>query len=429
MDIKVEAENLTEVKRKLTVEIPSGDARREYRKILRQFTGMAQLPGFRRGKAPAGVVRARFKEDIRSELFRALIPDAYQAAIEQESLKPLGQPQIEDFDYEEGDPLVFVARLEVLPEFQLPEYRGLEAKVDDEPVTDEVVAAELDKLRDRHSNLVAVEESRPIVVGDYAVIDVSGVHADADPGDEAVVSDEGVVVEVGGEHTQSEFSEALEGMKVGEEDDIEVEYGPDYPEKKLAGRRVSFEISVKEVKRKELPEVNDEFAKDLGDFESLDELKTNIREQLESQRDRKHNAEVKNLLADRILEGVGFEVPDVLVEERIDRRISDVAYNMVSQGVDPQTAQIDWARVRDDFRAPAERDVRLSLVLSRIAEDEGMEVTSEEMDAEIASLAESSGQPVEKVRQRFSKEDDRNGLRRQMLKQKAMDLVQQEART
>ena len=265
MEIQVELEDVTTVKKRLKVEVPASIALKEMDQLAKQYKQQARLPGFRPGKAPVELIKRRFRKSIRNDVLQKLIPDSYQKAIKEKGVEPIGEPSLDNLTFEEGEPLVYEANFEIQPEIELPDYRGLKVTVESKPVTPEDVDEELDNLRETHSRLVAVED-QPIQEGDYAVIDLHGEYLEDEESENPrePFEEEGVVIQVGEEHTHEAFNKALVGTGVGEETTFEVQYESDYPEEKLAGHKLCFTVKVGEIKQKELPEPNDEFAKDLG---------------------------------------------------------------------------------------------------------------------------------------------------------------------
>ncbi|HSR66373.1 MAG TPA: trigger factor [Acidobacteriota bacterium] len=433
MKVQVELEDVSQVKKKLTVEVPPEETDKEYKRIVGQYRGMASLPGFRRGRAPSGLIKRRFKEDIQDELYRKLVPKAYDEAIKQHELQPISEPRVEDVEYEEGSVLRFTAVLEVLPEFKTPRYRGLEVEAPSIQVTPGDIDEELQRVREQFASLVAVE-GREVEQGDYATIVLKGWYLEEDESQaeeerEADIHDESVVVQVGDQRTHPAFTRALVGMKEGDEESFQVEYEPDYADKNLAGRKVAYEILLTEIKEKQLPKLDDDFVKDLDveDVETLAQLRDRIAERLGQRKEQQKDEAIYASLAQQMIDGTSFEVPDALVEERIDQRIQQVAYNMMNQGMDPQSAQIDWRAVRRDLRPEAEKDVRLALILNQVARDEGIEIGDSDLEEEIAKMAESSQQPPEKVRQRLRSEGSLEGFRERLLRRRAMERVEKSA--
>ena len=270
MDIQVELEEISSVKRKLTIEVPAEVVAKEFDRVAKDFKKHANLPGFRKGKAPLSLIKRRFAGDIKGEVVQKLVPETYDQAIKDRELKPLGQPNLENLAVKEGEPLVFDAHFEVNPEIVLPKYKKLSVQVARQEVSVEDIDKELETLRERNAQLVAVED-RASEDGDLVSVDLRGEYLLDDETSPVPdpISEEGVVVHLGDEQTQKDFSEALTGVREGDEKSFEVEYPEDYPEKKLAGQRVRFSVKVGEIKCKALPELNDDFAKDLREYERL----------------------------------------------------------------------------------------------------------------------------------------------------------------
>jgi trigger factor len=425
MDIQVELEEIGSVKKKLSIEIPAEIAAREFDRVAQDFKKHANLPGFRRGKAPLSLIKRRFEGDIRGEVVQKLVPESYEQAIKKESLQPLGQPNLENLTAKEGEPLLFDALIEVKPDITLPKYKGLSVDVEGQSVTDEDVEKELEQLRERNAQLVSVAD-RPAQEGDFVTVSLKGEYLDEEPSEP--ISEEGVVVQLGDEQTHKTFSEALNGVKEGDKKSFEVDYAEDYPEKKLAGHKLRFSVEVGEIKCKQLPELNDEFAKDLREYETIEELRGKIRETLEESGSRNHENEVRKALMAKITESLEFEVPDVLVEDRTNDRLRDLAANVVSQGIDPSRSNIDWSKIKEDMKADVVNEVRTRMVLDEVVLQESIEVSKEEIEGEIDRMAESMKQPREKVTQYFRQENRMEGLRDDILRQKALGIIRETAK-
>ena len=420
MNVRTELEEISPVKKRLRVEVPAEAVLAEFNRVAATYKRHSRIAGFRPGKAPVSLVKRRYHKDIREDVLRKLIPASYDQTIRERKIRPLGKLQLEQVALNEGEPLVYEAVVETLPEFEVPEYKGLEVRLEKPPPEEESVARELDRLRDRHAPLVSVPDREEARDGDYAVVDLAGTFVP--DGDEAI-RQENTTIRVGDERTQRDFNQALMGMEVGGEKTFVVDYPEDNSEEKLAGRRVRFNLQLNDIKEKDLPELNDEFAKDLGDFDSLDQLKEQIRQGLSSQWQQARDSSIRRQLIERLSEGSPFQVPEILVETRIDNKIRDVAYNLARQGVDPTKANLDWNRIRDDLRHDAEQEARAALILSEIAENEDLDVTPAELETEIRETAAAVNQPVEKIQQRFHDEEARADLKTRILRRKALELL------
>jgi trigger factor len=423
MEIRAELEDITGVKKKLIVEIPAEVASEEFERLSQDYKKYAKLPGFRPGKAPLSLIKRRFASDIRQEVLKKLIPESLEEALRAEGLRPLGYPNLENVKAEEGEPLAYEALFEVRPEVELPDYDGLEVSVEDRPVSEEDIQERLEQLRDQNAQLVAVED-RPVEDGDQAMVDVNGEYLDVESGGETqAISQENVIVHIGDEGTHPSFNENIIGLNIGEEKSFDVEYPEDYPEEKLAGRKVRFNAEVTDIKRKELPELNDDFARDLGSFESLEDIKNQITEDLKASRQSEREAEVRKALLDKVIAQTSFDVPEVLVEGRARERLEGLAGRIASQGIDPSQANIDWKKIREDMEQDVVDEIRGRLILDEIAVREDLEVGQEEIDEEIKRAAASMGQPVEKVQQYFSEPHQIASLKADIRRSKALAII------
>jgi trigger factor len=424
MDIRVEVEDITAVKKKLKVQVPAEIAAREYVQIAQEFRKHARLPGFRPGKAPMDFIKRRFAKEIRSEFLQKLVPESYNRAVEEQGVKPLGEPNLSDLTFEEGQPLAYEATFEVRPEIELPDYVGLKVKAEPRKVSAAEVDAEMERLREKHASLVAIED-RPAQDGDYVLVDLSGEYLEAEGHhhDHTPVKDEGVTILLGDERNHQAFNEALPGMNIAEEKTVEVVYPDNHPDKKLAGHKLLFTVQVSDIKKKVLPELNDDFAKDLGRHETLADLRAEIEGELAARVEVEKESDLRSKLVDRLVNETSFEVPEVLIEDRIDAKIKDLAYNVAAQGIDPSKASIDWAKVREQVRPTVEQEVRASMILGEIARKENLEVSDQELEDEVDRLAAAGNQPREKVRQLLLQDEHRESVRSQILRRKALQFV------
>ena len=428
MKLKTKLENISSVKKKLLVEISAKDAGEEFAKAANEFRKFANIPGFRPGKSPMQLIKSRFKEDMKSEVYKKLVPEAYEQAIKKRSLKPVGQPDLDNLTGEEGEAVKFEAVFEVKPEIEIPEYKGLKLVVPETEVTDADVDKRLDELRESHAQLVAVED-RPIQDKDVVVIDMKGSYADDKEGGswEEAISKDGLTVTVGDERTLKEFTDNLTGLNIGEEAAFDVEYAKDYPAEELADRKVSYKVEVTDIKAPELPELSDEFVKELGEYESLEKFREELKSEMIKGRNQDRENQIRNAVIDKLIEGSEFEIPSALVESKIDERLKDFAGRLLSQGISPEKVDIDWAAYRESMRPDSERDVRATLLLEQIAEKEGIAVSKEEVDKEIEALSETYSQPVEKVRQLLVKDGNLEGLKKDILRRKVFDSIIEES--
>jgi trigger factor len=428
MEIHADLEDVSSVKKVLKVEISATETSSRFQSVAEEYRRHARVPGFRPGKAPLGLIKRRYAADIRSDVVGKLVPESFQEALKERKISILGEPRLEKVEAAEGQPLVYEAHFEVRPEIELPEYRGLEIEVSERKVTDEDVSEQLEKLREQQATLVSIED-RPIEIGDVAIVDLKGEYADEAEGKPAgtAIEQEDVMVRVENEGTHPTFRENLIGMNIGEEKTFDVEYEEDYPEEKLAGRKVRFAVHVTDIKTRELPELNDEFAKDLGNFESLDDIRGRIQQDLEHSREHERDAEIRGALHEKLLENVSFEVPSVLVRNRLREKLENVAREVAARGVDPARANINWKELRGEMEPEAEKEVRIGLILDRIAEVEGLGISDDEFEQEIDQMAGRLNQPREKVAQYFEDPENRAALQHDLLRSRVMELIIQSA--
>ena len=356
----------------------------------------AKLPGFRPGKAPVSIIRQQFAGDIRKQVLESLIPKYLHNRFEAEDLKVVGQPDITDVHLEAGEPLRFTAEFEVVPQVELQDYKGLTVKYQDPEVTDGDVDKRIEELRHSKAEFVN-EDPRPLADGDFAVLSLESLSAVEGP----PVKNEEMTLEVGGGDTLEDFSEHLRGMNPGEEKEFDVSYPEDYGQPKLAGKTVRFRAQVKGVRRKELPEINDEFAQDLGDYRTVDELREAVRKSLFGQRQFEAQQEAKNQLVDKLVDMHDFPVPETFVDEQIKNRTGRA---LAERGVDPKTLKLDWKKLKENQQDKASREVKASMLLSRIAEREAIAPTRDEVDKEVERIARQQREPFAAVRLRFEKD-------------------------
>ncbi len=412
--------------RELEIEIPVDVVERETERVTREFARVAQLPGFRPGKAPPQLIRRRFWDDIRGEVLHKLVPSYLQNAFRENNLMPIGDPSIRDLEFEPAKPLRFRASFEVLPEFELGEYKGLEVEPAHVEMTDEDLDRELEGLRDRNASFEPVE-GRAAEDGDTVTAHLTGVVTDAKEERPPIVLED-AVVHVGEENTLEAFSTGVRGAKAGEERHFSVTYPEDYREASLAGRTVAFTAQVKSLKRKKLPELNDEFAKQVGKFASLEELKTKLRERMEEARAQREKEMTRQRLIEAMLAMHDFPVPEALVERHLDARLDRRVRGLMAQGLDPRRLDVDWAKLRETGREAAVQEARLAILLDRIADAEKMEVSEEELSRELTQMAAGGRESPEALRARLTKEDRLDSMKSAIRSEKVVEFLLSHAR-
>lgn len=429
LNFKLEVEEVSGCKRKLHGEIPAQAATAEYDALVRKYSKIVRLPGFRPGRVPTGIVKNRFKNELREEVTQELVRRAFQQITEEQGLKAVGPPQVESLQYELGGPIRFVVTLEVLPEFEVSDYQGLTYKPEPIVVTDVEVDEALARVRENSATLQPVE-GRSAQDGDAVHIDLEGTYR-LEPGHDhphAPFQQKDLVVAIGDKNTHPAFTENLRGSSVGDSRMFEVDYPADYPEKKIAGHKMQYSVQVKEIKYKSLPELNDEFARDVGEFQTLEELRGKIRQDLQAAAEKNQREANQLLLLDQLLARVRVDVPDALVQAQIDKKLESVAYNMAHRGINPARANIDWSKVRSDLAPDAIHAVKGQMVLDKVARNESLEPSAEEVDQELEGLARISKQPVEKIRQYFLQNGRIETLRADLRRRKALQWLYSNAK-
>jgi len=364
----------------------------------------------------------RRREPLTRLDFETLVNRTVFDEIESRGLRPLSTPKVQDLKIEENQPLTFRAVFETLPPVELHDYKGLEVKTRTPSVADDAVDQELDRMREEAARYDAVE-GRPLADGDFAVLDVTYTRDDG-----TRKHDENVLVEVGADVNHKDLNQALAGMSPGESRTVKISYEADTAAEGLAGRTVEYALALKAVKTKVVPDADDEFAKDLGEFGSLQELKDRLRQQLLSTDERRVERETRDALVDALVARASFEVPDALVERHMAMRTRNAAEGLAMQGIDPRKAGLDWKQFHDAQREASVRAARADILLDEIARREGIEVGDAEVEAEIERLAERMKRPRESVRQAMEKEGEIAALRARMREDRTLDLLKSNAR-
>ena len=411
-----------ECTRALVLDIPAEEVSKSFRSVVRNYQKYAKLPGFRPGKVPESVVRRRFASEIRKDVIDGLLPERFNKGVQELGVKPVGQPQVTELTVDDGQPLHVKAVFEYLPEFSIEGYQGVVVEKPSVEVTDEEFQHELEQLRDSRATVEPVEEDRALVDGDWAQISYTGKMAD-DP-EAAPITGEDTLVEIGGKDTVEAFNAVLRGAKPGQELKAEVIYPADYPDAKLQGKTVEYEVTVKGIKKRTVPELNDDFARELGQYESLSELENRVREHMTNRKRRSVEGETKDRLFAAMLERFQFPVPESLVQEQVDARLERGLRALAAQGMNPeQMRQMDFSRLRVAQRDSAVAEVRTFILLDRIAEAEGISVSDEELDHELQLAALQTREPIDTLRQRLTDDGGLARIREQLRREKTASLL------
>jgi len=409
-------------RRELDLEIPAEEVSKAIERVARDFAKLARVPGFRPGKAPVSLIRRRFAEDIKGEVLQSLVPDRVGKAVSEQKLTPVSQPQVEKLDFVEGQPLKFTAVFEVLPEFELGNYKGLNIEMPAMDITEDDVTKTLEEMRERAAALAPVE-GRPVENGDYVQLKLMGTPAG---GGEPLQADS-VTCHIGAEETMEPFNENLRGANVGDHKNFDVAYPADYPDAKLAGKTYHYAAELLGIKNKKLPELNDEFAKDVSDATSLAELKKKVSEGLEHQRDHRQKELQREKVIAELVQQHDFPVPESLVEHQMDVRLERVVRSLAAQGVDPRAVNVDWVSLRKRQQERATDDVKAELIIDRIATTENIDVTEEEVQQELEHLASHSNESADVVRARLTKQGALDRMKAKLRSDKTLDWLAQQA--
>ncbi|HEV2880924.1 MAG TPA: trigger factor [Pyrinomonadaceae bacterium] len=432
MFMKTEVVDVSQTRKELKIEIDASDVRAELERVTERYAGAVSVPGFRKGRAPNSVVRQRYKNEIRGEVVQNLVPQAINEAIGENALNVIGEPENIHFDNNEaleklGElPLSLHADVEVLPDVALGQYKGLEVVRRTRPVTDETVEAMIQNLREQSASLQPVED-RAAEAGDTVTVNFTGRYLDP-PAEEDVKADD-VEVVLGGEGVLADFNEQLTGTKPDDVKTFVVKYPEDFSSPGLAGKEIEYTATVTAVRRKELPEVDDEWAKTFGEeIDSLETLRAKLRENLTERARFEAEHGLRDALMGKLLKAHEFEVPESLVKSQARRLLESTVRDMMQRGMDPRNQELDWENLHGMMEAQATTDLRGSILLERIAEAEGIEPTDEEIEREIEAIAEGTRQSVEQVRAALTKQGGERSIADRLRHRKALDLLIENAR-
>jgi trigger factor len=429
--MKTEFVDVSPTRKEIKIEIDPAAIKQSYDEVSDRYAKQASVPGFRPGHAPRAVVRNRFKSEIRAEVLQHLIPDAVNQAIDKHDLNAIKEPDVElenaaGLEKFGEEPISVKVNVEVLPKVEVQNYKGLEVARRIRPISDANVDEMFDAFRETSAAMQPVED-RPSATGDTVTVSLVGKFLD-NPDQEDLKADD-VEVELGGRGVQAEFTENLTGVKADDEKVFTVSYPEDFKSEGLAGKRVEYTAKVTAVRVKELPEIDDEWAKSLGEeFDSVTTLRAKIRDDLEKRATQESDHRLRADLMAKLLEQNQFEVPQSLIEQQTSRRLESVVRDMIGRGVDPRNQQLNWEAAREELKTQAEADVRSTLLLERIADEEKIEVSNEDIDAEIEAIALSSQQPIEQVRGVLTKDGGERSIAHRLRNRKALDLLVENAK-
>lgn len=434
--------------REVDIEVAADEVSKTYRTIIKRYQKQARIPGFRSGKIPDSLIRSKFADSIRQDVIEALLPEHFRKAIEAQELKPVSQPQVIQLRVEDGEPLQCKAAFEVVPPFSLEGYDQVHVEKVDSQLTDAEYEAELERLRESRATMEPVAEDRGLADGDFASISFKGhfqhaasgeeqapnnqvpsdqVLADGSPEDQSAggqpqaepITGDDVILEVGGKNTLESFNDALRGSKPGQELKFEVTYPQDFNEQRLAGKTVAYDVEVKGIKRRLMPELNDDFAKELGEYETIAEFTEKFREHMANDKRRRTEAEAKDKLLQALIARFDFPVPESLVQQQVDARLDRGLRALAQQGMRPEDMRkLDFDRLRVAQHDSALAEVKGSIILDHIAESESIHVNDEEIEHELQVIALQTREPIETLRARLTEDGSVAKIREQLRREK-----------
>lgn len=428
--MKSELEHVSPVHKEIKLEIEAEEIKPVYDKVLQQYTRMAQMPGFRKGHAPTAVVKNRYKDDINNDVLREILPGKVQQAIEEHELQPLSEPQLhlenaENANLNGSEPIGLHVHVEVIPEIETPNYKNLEAVRRVRPVMDEDVDRLIESRRREHASLTPVED-RAAEMGDTVTVNINGEFVDDEAAEPIVVDD--LQIELGGEGVEKTFTENLVGASVDEERAFDVEYPADFSSPGLAGKTISYTAKVVSIGKIEIPEANDEWAASLSEgeenYESLAGLRQKIRQDLETYAKSESDNRLRDELMNKMIDANPVEVPPTLVNYQAQGLTRQFAGQMEQQGVDMRQADEKvWQMLFQRMLPQAEREVRGALLLDKIADLENIEISDDEVNAELEAIAGYSGRSIDEVREALTKQNGADGIRERIQNRQAIEIL------
>ncbi len=424
--MKAELTDISTVKKRFEIEIPGDVVSDEITDIARKFAKQARVPGFRPGKAPLGVVKTRYRDDIISEMYQHLLPHYFSDAAQEKNLNVVDSPEFEEVDYEKGAPLRFKAVFEVYPTLDITNHSDIPIEEVPTEVTEEEVDATLDQMVEERAEMTPVEEDRPVAEGDFVEISFKGTLEGED--DDDALSAEKALCEIGGETTLQEFTENLTGARKGEDKAFSVKYRDDHPEAKLAGKSAEYTVHVESIKEKKRPVLDDEFAQGLGDYPKLADLRAEVLKNLQEHKQTHADEQTRDALLRWLEENNEFEVPESLVEHQVQVRLQRLMRDLSKQGINPQQLDLDWGKVRTEQYDQAVRDVRGSLILDHLAEQENVEVSDEEIGEAIEAMAAQMQQTAHSVREALNGNNGIERMKGQISNTKILKILQDRAK-
>lgn len=421
--MKVECVEEGLCKRHLDIEIPPQSVTKAFDDEVEQYRRTLKLKGFRKGKLPKELVRTRFRAEILNQVVQEILPKALQQALKEQGLSPIGEPELSNLEVDVDKPLKFRASIEIMPQIEVEKWKGLEAVEQKTDVSDEEIEKHLETLRERAARFDPVED-RGARDGDFII----GSILEQPEGGGPENRQDGALIEVGTSAYHPTLDEKLQDAKSGDKLNFRVTFPADHPDKDKADKTYDVTVDVTEIKEKVLPKLDDELAKDLGEFGTLEELKKHVRDQAEAEARFNDEQHLRGQLLEKLIEANTVEAPPSLVEHEMDRRVEELARSFTDRGLDPSGSGIDWRDVREKQRESSEQSVKATMLMDRLAEQDNLQETEEEVDQEIERIASSVKKTTDVVRAQLMKEGGLERIRRRIKRDKAFDLIRENAR-
>ncbi len=416
-EVKDNIRELSQCKREVDIKIPVATVRQEYTNTIRRFAESAKIKGFRQGKVPTDIVKRKFNQEIKDSIINNLVPDAVTKKLRAHNLKPVSSPVVTELFFEEDQPIKFKAQFEVWPEFELPEYKNIKVSRKKISVTANDVKKSLDDLQKRSVQYIPTEE-RGVIDGDYVVTEITS----QDLGTKKALPKEKVVILTGHPENEKVFNDNLLGLKVNQKKDFSIHYPKDHKNKKLAGKNIAYSIKALSIKEKKLPAIDDDFAKELGEFQNLKELKTQLKKELRASKENVAKRDLRDEVVRSISNKVTFELPEVLVEEEA---VAMVRRSLSSQPQHVQQAlkKEDVEKLKEEMKDKACQNLKNHLLLNKISEKENLKVTEKEVEEEMVNIANANNIPLAKAKENIRRDE----LRENLLLRKTVDFLVENA--
>jgi trigger factor len=417
--MKVTISELNSVKRGMEVEIPPEVVATELEKAYENYRRSVRIPGFRKGRIPLAIVKQRYAKQVEGEVLSGLIEEYAHRALDENRIHPIHRPVLDEYDYRQGESLVFRTTFEVRPALEIRDYRGIPVTRREPKITEEMVEENLEALRQRAAKY-ATQPDHAAQDGDVVVGTLSGRFIEGKGKD---FSGEAISMRVGSEENHPDFNAALGGVGAGETRTFQVRYPEDYPSGVLAGRLVEYTLNAREIKVREIPPMDDDLAKEVGEFQSLADLREHLRRELERRGKAASDGEAKDRILTQLVEKHEFEVPEALVEAQLDRQVEDAVRDLLMKGIDPQHAEVNWKEEREKGRPMAVKRVRAMLILEAIASQESLTVTADDLNERLRHEAGRQNVSVADLKEQLARKGQLEGLERQLQREKALDFL------